>query len=85
MKVLIDTELRFGGRSGVEARSPTLRLTSHGLDEQEALESLRHGILAWCEGLQSLGKLEKVLKQKNIYFESDGKTIAVELHPLADK
>ena len=83
MKLLIEVELRFGGRSGVEARSPDLRLTSHGVDEKEALESLRHGIVAWCEGLQLLGRLEQVLKQKGMNWQTDAGSIVVELQPVA--
>ena len=82
MKIYLDVEMRFGGRSGVEARSPDLRLTSHGIDEQEALHSLRRGIVAWCEGLQSLGKLEKALREKRLHWEDDGKSIIVELRQL---
>jgi hypothetical protein len=78
MKIYVNTELRHG-RSGVEARSPDLRLTSHGLDEQEALQSLQRGILAWCHGLQSLGKLEKVLRHKQLKWESNGRSLAIEL------
>ena len=83
MKILINTELRFGGRSGVEARSPDLFLTSHGIDEQEALRSLERGILAWCYGLQSLGKLETTLKQKQLKWEENGENIILELNNLS--
>lgn len=79
MKVFVNTELRFGGKSGIEARAPDLHLTSHGLDEQEALQSLQHGILAWCQGLQLSGKLEKTLKQKQLEWEPNGESILVEL------
>lgn len=78
MKLNVKAEIRQG-KSGIEVRSPDLQLTSHGLDEQEALESLQRGIIAWCEGLRSLGKLEKVLRQKQLVWEHDGESIAVEL------
>lgn len=78
MKLNVKAEIRQG-RSGVEARSPNLSLTSHGQDEQEALESLQRGIVAWCKGLQSLGKLEKALRQKQLVWEHHGQSITVEL------
>ena len=74
--------MRIGGRSGIEARSPDLRLTSHGIDEQEALQILTRSIVAWCDGLQSLDKLEKTLKGKRLHWEADGKDIEIELHIL---
>lgn len=79
MKIVINAELGFSGRSGVEARSPDLRLTSHGLNEQDALQSLKRGITAWCAGLQSMGKLEEVLKAKNIHWEDNGGALDIEL------
>ena len=78
MKLHISVEIR-NGRSGVEARSPELKLTSHGLDEQEAMASLQKGIIAWIEGLQSLDKLEQVIKSKQLKWESDGPSIIVEM------
>ena len=78
MIIYVDTELGHG-RSGVEARSPDLRLTSHGLDEQEALQSLQRGILAWCHGLQSLGRLEKVIRHKQLKWEPNGGALTIEL------
>ena len=80
MKIYVNTELRFGGRSGVEARSPDLRLTSHGVDEHEALKSLEQGILAWCYGLKSRGKLERVLSRKQIKVEENGENIGLEFN-----
>ena len=79
MKITLNVELRFGGRCGVEARSPDLRLTSHGVDKEEALQSLQRGIVAWCQGLQAIGKLEKVLKRKRLEWEYNGESISVEL------
>jgi hypothetical protein len=78
MKIYVKAELGHG-RSGVEARSPDLRLTSHGLDEQEALQSLQRGILAWCQGLQSMGRLEKALRRKQLKWEPNGETLTIEL------
>jgi hypothetical protein len=78
VKLHISVEIR-NGRSGVEARSPELKLTSHGLDEQEAMASLQKGIIAWIEGLQSLDKLEQVIKSKQLKWESDGPSIIVEM------
>lgn len=82
MKLYMDVELRFDGRCGVEARSPDLRLTSHGLDESEALQSLHRGVVAWCEGLRLIGKFEKVLREKGLHWEGNGESVLVELHPV---
>lgn len=79
MKVAIDIEIRHGGRSGVEARVPELRLTGHGYDEEQAKESLRRGVVAWCEGLQSIGKLEEALRGKKIFREDNGGLLDIEL------
>lgn len=83
MKIRVDVETRTGGRSGIEARSPDLGLTSHGIDEQEALKSLKRGIVAWCNGLQSLDRLERALKGKRLHWEADGKDIEIDLRILA--
>jgi len=79
MKITISAELRHGGRSGVEARAPQLRLTSHGIDNETALESLRKGIVAWCNGLRSIGKLEKAVRYRKLKWEPDGEGIELEL------
>ena len=78
MRVYIHTEIRHG-RSGIEARAPGLRLTSHGPDAEAALQSLQRGIVAWCQGLESVGELESVLKRNQIRWERDGESIVVEL------
>lgn len=83
MKITVDVEIRHGGRSGVEARIPELRLTGHGYDENQAKESLRRGVIAWCYGLQSLGKLETTLKQKQLKWEENGENITLELNNLS--
>jgi len=81
MKVYVPAELRHG-RSGVEARSPSLHLTSHGRDEEEALHSLRRGIIAWCKGLESRGKLDHILRDKKLKWLAEGDSISVELERL---
>lgn len=85
MKIFINAELRFGGRSGVEARSPDLKLTGHGIEEQDALQSLRQGIIAWCNGLHLQGKLEEVLKRKRLHWEDDGDATIIELRAIHHK
>ena len=82
MKIHVNTELRQG-RSGVEARAPQLRLTSHGPDVQTALASLQGGILAWCKGLELMGELEKALGRNQLKWEPDGESIIVELEGLS--
>ena len=85
MKIHVNAELRRGGRSGVEVRCPELRLTSHGVDDDDALLSLKRGIVAWAYGLQAQGGLETTLKRRGVRWESDGEAISVEVaHVTAD-
>ena len=67
------------GRSGIEARSPELKLTSHGVDEQDAIKSLQRGIVAWGESLNTLDILTETLKRQQLKFEPNGQSIVVEL------
>lgn len=78
MKIYVEAKLRKG-RSGIEARTPDLRLTSHGLDADTAIQSLQRGILAWCKGLETLGELENALKRNRLNWEPDGEGIMVEM------
>jgi len=78
MKLNIVAETRQITRGGIEARVPELYLTAHGLDKEEALQSLKRGIVAWCEGLQSAGKLEKALKHKKIDYDADSAALIVD-------
>jgi len=64
-------------KGGVEARSPELRIAGHGRDEKQALESLRRGVSAWCEGLQRAGGLERVLEQRGLRHDGDGDELSV--------
>lgn len=82
MKIYVGTELRHG-RSGVEARAPSIHLTSHGLDEEGALNSLQRGIVAWCEGLESRGKLDYAIRAKKLKWIPEGDSISVELERLS--
>lgn len=82
MKISFDVQLREG-RSGIEARSPVLRLTGHGLSQEDAIESIKRGVLAWCLGLQKLGILDNVLKKKKIHFISDGDSILVDIDEIS--
>lgn len=78
MRILVDVEVR-NCRGGVEARSPVLRLTGHGINEDEAMRSLRAGIVAWCSGLRSIGRLEQRLKDKALKWEPNGQLLTVEM------
>lgn len=78
MKIVVKAELQQT-RSGVEARSPEIALTSYGLDEREAMESLRRGILAWCEGLRAVQKFDNVLKTRHLKCETGGEGLLVEI------
>jgi hypothetical protein len=82
MKIFVNAELRYGGRSGVQARSPDLNLTAHGIEEQDALQSLKRGIIAWCDALRSRGKIEEVLKRKRLNWEMNGDATTVELNVI---
>ena len=66
------------GRSGIEVRSPQLKLTSHGQNDVEATESLRRGIVAWCSGLKSSNRLENALSARRVQWTPDGDSIVVE-------
>ena len=79
MKIYVDTYIG-GGKSGTEARAPQLHLTAHGITDYEALASLERGILAWCISLESVGELERALRQKHMKWETDGEQIIVELN-----
>jgi hypothetical protein len=78
MKISFDVQLREG-KSGVEARNAAIRLTGHGIRQEDAVESLKRGILAWCLGLRKAGILENVLERKGIVFHADGNSIGIEI------
>ena len=77
MKLKLIAETR-SVKGGIEARSPDLRLAAHGIDEDDALFSLKRGILAWCAGLQSIGRLEEALKRNKISYEDSNSVFDVE-------
>lgn len=78
MKLSIVAETKMV-KGGIEARSPDLRLTAHGIDEEDALLSLKRGIIAWCAGLQSMGRLEDVLKKNKIQYEDDNSSLNIDV------
>jgi len=78
MKISLGATLREG-RSGIEARNQIIRLTGHGLSQDDAIESLKRGISAWCYGLREAGILENVLNRKGIEFIKDGESILVDI------
>jgi hypothetical protein len=78
MKIFFDVQLREG-KSGVEARNAVLRLTGHGVSQDNAVKSLKRGISAWCLGLRKAGILENVLEHKGITFHADGDSIDIEI------
>lgn len=81
MKIQLDAQLR-PIRPGIEAYAASVHLTGHGRDAEEALDSLRRGVRAWCIGLQCAGELERVLRRRGIPWESDGDTITVDLRRI---
>jgi hypothetical protein len=68
-------------KSGVEARSPELRITSHGRDGKQALESLRRGVSAWCEGLRRAGGLQEALERRGVRYDQEGEDVDVLVAP----
>jgi hypothetical protein len=78
VKLTVNVEVQSGGKSGTEARAPSLHLTSYGPDETEALELLKRGIAAWCQGLQSVGKLDKALRERKLRWDPNGTSLDVE-------
>jgi len=66
-------------KGGIEARCPELRITGHGRDETQALESLRRGLAAWCDGLQRAGRLEDAVRQRGLQLDLEGEELAVVL------
>ena len=66
-------------RGGIAARSQDLGLVGHGLEEAEALESLRHAIAAWCNGLRALNALEPALRRRHLRWEPNGSSLDIQL------
>jgi hypothetical protein len=66
-------------RGGVAARSHDLGLVGHGLKEAEALESLRHAVAAWCNGLRALDALEPALRRRHLKWEPNDSSLDVQL------
>jgi hypothetical protein len=66
-------------KGGIEARCPELKIAGHGRDEIQALESLRRGIAAWCDGLRRAGRLEDAVRQRGLRLDSGGEDLAVVL------
>lgn len=78
MKLNVVAETRITKRGNIEARAPELHLTAHGINELKALESLKQGILAWCNGLNTIGKLDQTLNRKHINWSQEGSGIHLE-------
>jgi hypothetical protein len=78
MKVVLDARVREI-RGGIEARVSAIRLAGHGSDIDGALESARIGVLAWCIGLRSRGRLEPILNECGIVWEGDPNEIEIQL------
>jgi len=64
-------------KGGVEARCPELRIAGHGRDSSQALESLRTGVTAWCEGLRRAGGLESALSRRGLRHDEEGEELSV--------
>jgi hypothetical protein len=66
-------------RSGIEARSPLLRLAGHGSDSDIAADSLARAIRAWCVGLDSRHELEPELRRLGVRWEPGDGPVTVEV------
>jgi hypothetical protein len=66
-------------KSGIEARASRIGLAAHGRSEQEALDSLRTAIRAWCRSLQRANRLDGALVEHGITATADGDGIDVDL------
>lgn len=66
-------------KSGIEARAHRIGLAAHGRSEQEALDSLRSAIRAWCRSLQRAKRSDDALATHGIRAVADGDGIDVNL------
>ena len=71
MRLYVEAELRKI-RAGIEAQAKSTGFIGHGLDEEEALESLRRVIYAWCTGLRNVGRLDAALKRRGLKVDLRG-------------
>lgn len=65
---------------GVLARCKKLRLTGSGASDDEAMESLRRAVTAWCTGLQRQHALDSSLQRRGIQRTPDDGPLVVEVH-----
>lgn len=66
-------------RSGIEARSPLLRMVGHGSDSDSAADSLAKAVRAWCVGLIARGELEPVLRESGVRWEPGEGAVTVDV------
>ena len=83
MKVFIEAEVR-PIRAGIEASARTVALSGHGFSDDDALDSLRRSILAWCSGLHAIGELDRVLDRRGIKWTDEGESLNIELRVAAN-
>ncbi len=82
MKLYVDVETSLG-KSGVTVRSESLGLAGFGENGALANESLTRAVLTWCESLQRLGRLDRVVRQRRLRWE-EAPELSVELVPEVD-
>jgi hypothetical protein len=79
MHVTVEASVRETQR-GVLAQCKSLRLTGGGRQTDEALESLRRGVTAWCSGLRRQDALTEALQRRGIHWTPDDGPLVVEVH-----
>ncbi len=54
-------------------------LVGYGSTEDEAIDSLRQGVLAWCRSRQDWGELETTLDRRRIQWDKGGEELIIEV------
>jgi hypothetical protein len=68
---------------GVLVRCNKLGLTGGGLQDDDAVESLRRAVTAWCAGLERQHMLDDALRHRGIQWTDDDGPLVVEVHRKA--
>ena len=79
MHVTVEASIRETQR-GVLAQCKSLGLTGGGRRTDEAVESLRRGVTAWCSGLRRQDALTEALQRRGIHWTPDDGPLVVEVH-----
>lgn len=79
MRVLIEASV-IQTQRGVLAQCKKLRLTGGGRRDEEAMESLRRAVTAWCTGLERQHALDGALQRRGLQWAADDGPLVVEVH-----